>query len=230
MVEDDLRKTGLTVLVGARATEILGKEGHVTGVRIDTGEVVPCQLLVMAAGVRPNIDFLEGTGIAVNHGILVDPQQRTSLDGVYAAGDVAETVDLLTGERLVNAIWPEALNQGRVAGLNMAGVETAYEGSMAMNVTAVLHKPVASIGLWNARDARYQVHLVRDARHGTYRKLVFEGERLVGAMLLGRFEDSGILHNMIRTRNTFGLKPHDLAPVSVRWGTVLRAIETAGRM
>lgn len=230
MVEEDLREAGLTVLSGVRATDVLGKDGRVSGVRVESGEVVPCQLLVMAAGVRPNIDFLEGTGAKITHGLVVDAYQRTNLDGVYAAGDVAETIDMLSGERTVNAIWPEALNQGRVAGLNMAGVATPYEGSIAMNVTAVLHNPVASIGLWNAGDGRYQVHEVRDERKRIYRKLVFDGEQLVGAMLLGRFEDSGILHNMIRTRNMFGLKPRHLAPATLRWGTVLRAIDLAGRL
>jgi NAD(P)H-nitrite reductase large subunit len=230
MVEEELRAAGLTVRVGVRATELLGENGHITGVKIESGEVIPCQLLVMAAGVAPNIDFLDGTGVKMNRGLLVDAHQRTSLLGIYAAGDVAETVDMLSGERLVNAIWPEALNQGRIAGLNMAGVPTAYEGSMAMNVTAVLHIPVASIGLWNPKDGRYQIREVRDDRKRIYRKLVFDGDQLVGAMLLGRFEDSGILHNMIRTKTTFTLKQHHLAPAVVRWASVLRAIDKAGKL
>ncbi len=228
MVEEDLRRAGVTVLSGCRATEILGKDGHVTGVRLESGEVTPCQLLVLAAGVAPNLDFVDATGITRARGLVVDAQQRTSVDGIYAAGDVAETADLLTGERWVNAIWPEALNQGRVAGLNMAGIATAYDGSLAMNVTAVLHNPVASIGLWNPENGRYQVHAVRDDQRRAYRKLVFEGDQIVGAMLLGRYEDAGILHNMIRTRTMFTLKPHDLAQGAVRWGSILRAIDRAG--
>ncbi len=230
MVEEDLRKAGVTVFSGCRATEILGKDGHVSGVRVASGDVIPCQLLVLAAGVAPNLDFLDGTGVTVERGLVVDARQRTSLDGIYAAGDVAETADLLTGERWVNAIWPEALNQGRVAGLNMAGVPTAYEGSLAMNVTAVLHNPIASIGLWNPQNGDYQVHAIRDDQTRTYRKLVFEGDQLVGAMLLGRYDDAGILHNMIRTRTMFTLKPRDLARGTVRWGTVLRAIDRVGKV
>ncbi len=230
LVDEELRTAGLTVRCGVRATELLGKNGHITGVKVETGEVTPCQLLVMAAGVVPNVDFLEGTGVKMNRGLIVDDHQRASLEGIYAAGDVAETTDMLSGERVVNAIWPEALNQGRIAGLNMAGVVSAYEGSMAMNVTAVLHIPVASIGLWNAKDGRYQIREVRDDRTRLYRKLVFDGDQLVGAMLLGRFEDSGILHNMIRTRTTFTLKPRHLAPSTVRWGSVLRAIDKAGKL
>jgi len=230
LVDEELRTAGLTVRCGVRAAELLGKNGRITGVRVESGEVIPCQLLVMAAGVAPNIDFLDGTGVKVNRGLVVDAHQRTSLPGIYAAGDVAETIDMLSGERVVNAIWPEALNQGRTAGLNMAGVASAYEGSMAMNVTAVLHIPVASIGLWNPKEGRYQIREVRQDRKRIYRKLVFDGDQLVGAMLLGRFEDSGILHNMIRTRTTFTLKPQHLAPATVRWGSVLRAIDKAGNL
>jgi NAD(P)H-nitrite reductase large subunit len=231
MVEDELLTAGVTVRCGVRATELLGKDGHITGVKIETGETLPCQLLVMAAGVAPNVDFLDGTGVKMNRGLVVDAYQRTSLDGIYAAGDVAETVDMFIGERAVNAIWPEALNQGRIAGLNMVGVATPYEGSMAMNVTSVLQTPVASIGAWNPQSGdRYQTREVRDDRRRTYRKLVFDGDQLVGTMLVGTFEDAGILHNMIRTRTTFTLKPDHLAPATVRWGTVLRAIHKAGRV
>ncbi len=231
MVEEELRTAGVTVRCGVRATELLGKNNQITGVRVESGEVLPCQLLVMAAGVAPNIDFLDGTGATVHRGVLVDAYQRTSLDGIYAAGDVAETVDMFSGERAVNAIWPEALNQGRIAGLNMAGVATAYEGSMAMNVTTVIQAPVASIGVWNPPSGeRYQIREVRDDLKRIYRKLVFTGEQLVGAMLVGDFEDAGILHNMIRTRTTFTLTPDHLAPATIRWGTVLRAIGKAGRV
>ena len=230
IVEDELREKGLTVRCGVKATEILGKNGYVTGVKVETGEVVPCQLLVMAAGVVPNIDFLDGTDVTINRGVVVDAYQRTNVEGIYAAGDVAETIDMFSGERVVNAIWPEALNQGRIAGLNMAGIATAYEGSMAMNVTAVLHIPVASIGVWNPKDHQYQIRELRDDQHRMYRKLVFDGDQLVGAMLIGRYEDSGILHNMIRTRTTFTLKPHHLTRPPVRWGTVLRAIDLAGKL
>src|SRR5574337_1298667 len=149
MAEEELRVAGVTVRCGVRATELLGADGHITGVKVEGGEMCPCQLLVMAAGVAPNLDFLSATGVSMNRGLVVDAYQRTSLDGIYAAGDVAETVDMFSGERVAHAIWPEALNQGRIAGLNMAGVATPYEGSMAMNVTSVLQTPVVSIGAWN---------------------------------------------------------------------------------
>ncbi len=229
--EDLLREQGHTVVTGVRATEILGKAGRVAGITLENGEVIPCQLLVMAAGVRPNLEFLEGTRIQKKQGLLVDARQQTSLKGIYAAGDVAETTDMLSGQRVVIAIWPEALNQGRIAGLNMAGVPTRYEGSMAMNVTSVLGLPIASLGLWQATDtAEYRIHSSLHEGKRTYRKLVFKDGKLVGAILVGPHvnREAGILHNFIRTRQSFTATPDQLMAEPISWGRVLRDNQFAG--
>jgi NAD(P)H-nitrite reductase large subunit len=231
MFEDVLRERGHRVVTGARAAEILGKAGRVTGVKLENGEVVPCQLLVMAAGVRPNLEFLEGTRIQKKQGLLVDAHQQTSIKGIYAAGDVAETTDLLSGQRVVTAIWPEALNQGRIAGLNMAGVPTKYEGSMAMNVTSVLGLPIASLGLWQVTDAtEYRIHSSLHESKRIYRKLVFKDGRPVGAVLVGPpvNTEAGILHNFIRTRQSFTVTPDQLVAGPISWGRVLRDNRRAG--
>ncbi len=232
LFEDLLREQGHSVHTGVRATEILGKAGRVTGLKLENGEVVPCQLLIMAAGVRPNLEFLEGTGIQKRQGLLVDAHQQTSLKGIYAAGDVAETTDMLSGQRVVIAIWPEALNQGRIAGLNMAGVPTRYEGSMAMNVTSVLGLPVASLGLWQVTDTReYQIYSSLHEGKRTYRKLVFQEGRLVGAVLVGPHvnAEAGILHNFIRSRQSFTATPEQLQAGPISWGRILRDNRLAGR-
>ena len=218
-----LQEAGCTVRTGASASEIVGKQGAVAAVRLENGEEFPCDLLVMAAGVAPNIDYLEGTGVQVNRGVVVNAHQETNVPGIFAAGDVAETADMLTGQRVVNAIWPEALNQGWIAGLNMAGRREAYEGSMAMNTTSVLGVPVASLGLWDPEPGSAEVHQVVDERRRYYRKLVFQGDQIVGAVLVGRIEESGPLHNMIRTRTMFGLKKADLLAAPLMWSHVLRA-------
>jgi len=229
--EDLLRERGHTVVTGMRAAEILGKAGRVTGVKLENGEVISCQLLVMAAGVRPNLEFLEGTRIQKKQGLLVDAHQQTRIKGIYAAGDVAETTDLLSGQRVVIAIWPEALNQGRIAGLNMAGVPTTYEGSMAMNVTSVLGLPIASLGLWQVTDpTEYRIHSSLHESKRTYRKLAFKDGRLVGAVLVGPHVnmEAGILHNFIRTRQSFTVTPDQLVAGLISWGRVLRDNRLAG--
>lgn len=229
--EDMLREQGHSVHTGLKAVEILAKDGRVTGVKLEKGKVVPCQLLVMAAGVRPNLEFLEGTRIQKKQGLLVDAHQQTSIKGIYAAGDVAETTDMLSGQRVVIAIWPEALNQGRIAGLNMAGVKVKYEGSMAMNVTSVLGLPIASLGLWEVTDTKeYQIHTGLNAAKRTYRKLVFRGGKLVGAVLVGpnMNAEAGILHNFIRTRQSFTVTPDQLVAGPISWGRILRDNKYAG--
>jgi NAD(P)H-nitrite reductase large subunit len=228
---DLLREMGHTVHAGLRAVEILGKAGRVTSVKLESGEVIPCQLLVMAAGVRPNLEFLEGTKIQKKQGLLVDAHQQTSLKGIYAAGDVAETTDMLSGQRVVIAIWPEALNQGRIAGLNMAGVPAKYEGSMAMNVTSVLGLPIASLGLWQVTDTtEYQIHSSLHEPKRIYRKLVFKDGKLVGAILVGPHvnAEAGILHSFIRTGQSFTVTPEQLTAGPVSWGRVLRDNRLAG--
>ncbi len=226
-----LREQGHAVHTGLRAVEILGKAGRVSGVKLENGDVVPCQLLVMAAGVRPNLEFLEGTRIQKKQGLLVDAHQQTSIKGIYAAGDVAETTDMLSGHRVVIAIWPEALNQGRIAGLNMAGIPTKYEGSMAMNVTSVLGLPIASLGLWEVTDTNeYQIHTELNEAKRTYRKLAFKDGKLVGAVLVGPNvnAEAGVLHNFIRTRQAFTVTRDQLEAGPISWGRVLRDNRLAG--
>ena len=231
LFEDLLREQGHTVCTGLRATEILGRAGRVTGIKLESGKVIPCQLVIMAAGVRPNLEFLEGTRIQKKQGLLVDAHQQTSIKGIYAAGDVAEATDMLSGQRVVIAIWPEALNQGRIAGRNMAGVPTKYEGSMAMNVTSVLGLPIASLGLWQVTDTtEFQIPSVLHEVKRVYRKLVFKDGKLVGVILIGPQvnAEAGVLHNFIRSRQAFTVTQDQLAAGPIYWGRVLRDNRLAG--
>lgn len=228
IITADCEKKGVTVRAGLSASEIQGRQGRVTAVRLENGERFPCQMVIMAAGVAPNIDFLRGTPVQVNRGIVVDACQQTGVEGIYAAGDVAETTDMISGERVVNAIWPEALNQGRVAGLNMAGVRTEYEGSLAMNTTAVLHIPLASLGAWNVEGDGYEVHRQLSEERQLYRKVIFRDDQLVGAVLMGRIDEAGVLHNMIRTRTMWQVKKDDVIRGPLTWGRVTFANAMAG--
>lgn len=229
MAEAHLREKGIRVRTGQSAQKVLGKGPRVSGVALESGEIIPCQMVIMAAGVAPNVDFLQGSGVTVNRGILVDERQQTNIPGIYAAGDVAETVDLLSGERVVNAIWPEALFQGEIAGLNMAGVPATYQGSLAMNVTSFLGLSMASLGLWEAPGSPYEVKAQTDKGRRTYRKLVFRDGKLVGAVLVGHIEEAGVLHAMIRAGTTFDLKGEDLLPQPITWGRILLANALPGR-
>jgi NAD(P)H-nitrite reductase large subunit len=140
---------------------------------------------------------------------------------------------MFSGQRVLVAIWPEALNQGRVAGLNMAGVAARYEGSMAMNATSVLGLPIASLGLWHVTDtADYRIHSALREAQRTYRKLVFKNGTLVGAVLVGEGvnAEAGVLHNFIRTRQAFAIPPERLTAGPVSWGRILHDNRMSGRV
>ncbi len=124
---DALREKGVSVHPSADVRAFEGKE-RIEGARLSDGTFLPCSLAIIGKGVRPNVGFLEGTGIQVNEGAVVDPHMATSLPFIYAAGDVAETLDLLKKKHQGQAIWPLAVEGGRIAGSNMASVPRVLPG------------------------------------------------------------------------------------------------------
>src|SRR3990172_7270859 len=133
-LERAMWEKGTDLLLGEQVAGIeRSKSGY--GVTLKGGKTYDADMIVCGAGVRPNVDFLAGSGIEVARGVLVNERQETSAPGVYAAGDCAEGFDFLSGERAVHAIWPTAIDQGRVAGANMAGDSRTYAGSLSWNVT-----------------------------------------------------------------------------------------------
>jgi NADPH-dependent 2,4-dienoyl-CoA reductase/sulfur reductase-like enzyme len=118
----------------------VGAKGDESGlaVTLSDGEEIACDLVIVAAGVAPNVGFLDNTGVKVGKGIVVDKTMQTSVAGIYAAGDVAEAPDLFTGAPFVAAIQPNAADQARVAALNMAGGEAQMKGVVAINVLDTL--------------------------------------------------------------------------------------------
>ena len=157
----------------------------------------------MATGIKPNIEWVAGSGLETNQGILVDEHCRTNVANIYAAGDIAEGPDAVTGEKVVHAIEPTAMQHGRVAAANMAGQEVAYKGSLLMNIVDVLDLEIASFGAWDDADA--EVFEVVRAERPAYRKLLFHGGRLTGAIILGKTReiwttnDVGMLKGLVYT-------------------------------
>jgi NADPH-dependent 2,4-dienoyl-CoA reductase/sulfur reductase-like enzyme len=117
----------------------------------------------------------------------VDEHLRSNVPNVYAAGDVAEGRDLISGEPAVHAIEPTAMEHGRVVGANMAAQPLAYRGSLLMNIVEVLGLEIASFGAWD--DAQAEVFSALKPERPAYRKLLWRGDRITGAMILGRAED-----------------------------------------
>ncbi len=193
---------GVRVLTGRRVVAI-APVGQALEVRLDDGETLQVDALINATGVKPNIAFLEGSGMAINTGVLVDESMQTSIAGIYAAGDVAEALEFGTGRRVVNAIQPDAVEQARTAALNMAGRQAALPGTFVFNVLDTLGLISASFGQWQGFAGCETAQLLDEAEY-RYLRLVFSGDQLVGANSIGHTEHIGVLRGLIQGRVRLG--------------------------
>jgi len=193
------RDHGVSILTGQRVAAI---EAGPTVLLAD-GQALKADLVVVASGVRPNSKFAAAAGIAVEDGIVVDGYLKTSVEGIFAAGDVAQGPDFSTRTRSVHAIQPTATEHGRVAAFNMAGRPVAYRGSLGMNVLDTLGLISSSFGHWQGVEGgESAVHL--DAARFRYMDLKFEGDRLIGVNSVGRTENLGALRGLIQKRVRLG--------------------------
>ncbi|HEX7156148.1 MAG TPA: FAD-dependent oxidoreductase [Burkholderiaceae bacterium] len=164
---------------------------------------IDADLLILATGVHPNVDFLEGTGVRVDSGIVIDDRMRSSVPGIYAAGDVAQGLDFSTGQWVVHALHPTATEHGRVAALNMAGRDTPYRGSLSMNVLDTAGLISHTFGRWED-GAGVRVAELVDEGARIYTRLCFEGDVLVGAINIGHPDHVGALRGLIQSRRHLG--------------------------
>ncbi|MEM8743102.1 MAG: FAD-dependent oxidoreductase [Pseudomonadota bacterium] len=193
---------GIRVLTGTRINEITRGKSRLDAV-LSTGKVISAKLVVVAAGVAPNIGFLKGSGIKTDQGIKVNGYLRTSAKDVYAAGDVAQAKDMSTGEFSVLAIQPVAADHGRIAALNMAGERTPHEGSLNMNVLDTLGLISSSFGKWDGVEGGSNARMHDDAGN-RYLRLEFDDDRLIGVQAVGITDHIGIARGLIQTAQRLG--------------------------
>jgi NAD(P)H-nitrite reductase large subunit len=192
---------GVNVRVNTLPKALRQEDGELRVVLED--EELPADMYLCLVGVKPNVGFLEGSGVAVKEGILVDEHMQSSVPGIYAAGDVAEFTDCVTGERLVNAIQPNAVEQGRIAALNMAGKTATSRGTFAFNVLDTLGLLSYSFGAWQGLPGGESVEVIDEARF-RYLRLEFQDDRLVGANAVGYTHHAGALRGLIEGRIPLG--------------------------
>ena len=185
---------GVTLMTSTKVTGVTETGGKLS-VATDAGASVEADLVVVSVGVMPHVEFLDGAGVDVDTGIKVNDRLETSVDGVYAAGDVAQGPDFGGGFQ-VHAVQPTAVEHGRIAALNMAGADVAYRGSLIMNVLDTLGLVSASFGHWMGEDDTAQAV---DAAGYRYTKLAFKDDHLIGALTLGRTDQIGVLRGLIHT-------------------------------
>jgi len=226
LVEAWLKKHGVAIRTGVKLTKIAEAKGR-KQLKFASGTDLVADVVIMATGIKTNLDWLKGSGVLINRGVVVDDHLRSSVPNVYAAGDIAEGRDRVTGEPAVHAIEPTAQEHGRIAGANMAGKDVRYRGSLIINIVEVCHLDVASFGAWD--DAKAESAAGLQADRPAYRKLLWRGDRLTGAIILGpssdiwTTNDVGMLKGLVQSgvslarwkahlkKNPFDVKPAFIA-------------------
>ncbi len=226
LVQAWLEEHGVTVRTGAKLTRIDEVKGR-RRLKMAAGGDLVADVVIMATGIRTNLAWLNGSDVKINQGIVVDDHLRSSVANVYAAGDVAEGRDMISGANAVHAIEPTAQEHGRIVGANMAGKDVRYRGSLIINIVEVCHLDVASFGAWD--DAKAETASGVKADRPAYRKLLWRGDRLTGAIILGpssdiwTTNDVGMLKGLVQSgvalgswkahlkKNPFDIKPAFIA-------------------
>ena len=171
-----LEGMGFAFHLGASSKEITGTTGP-EGVVLADGQVLPAEMVIISAGVRPSLDLADGLGLVCNKGILVDNTLRTNRPEIFAAGDVAEFNGVIHG------IWPTAMQQGKAAGANMAGVETTYQAAINANKLKVVGIDLGSAG---EIDGDNRFHAKIEENEAVYKKIIYNDDRqVIGCIMLG---------------------------------------------
>ncbi|MDA1089724.1 MAG: FAD-dependent oxidoreductase [Proteobacteria bacterium] len=188
---------GVIIKTATQVSRIEDAGGGGLTVHLDNGGPVAAALVVVATGARSNTGFLDGGGVKIEDGIVVDEFLKSTVDGIYAAGDCAQGPDW-SGGWAVHGIQPTAADHGRVAAINMAGGNAPFKGSLSMNVLDTAGLISTSFGRWQGVDGGEFAQSVveKDFR---YIRLAFEADRLIGALTLGRTQHVGVLRGLIQT-------------------------------
>lgn len=194
--EAAMENEGIRLHLGVGIREVCSENGTITSLKLTDGSELACDMLVVTAGVRPNIDFLKGSSVECDQfGLVIDRYGQTSVPDIYGAGDV-------TGR---SPIWPAAVKQGMVAAVNMA-MDDAQEGRRAAmddffaskSTMNFLDIPTMSLGIPERPDHSYEV--VLEDRDGIYRKVIHKNGKIYGAILQGDLSYGGVLTQLIASK------------------------------
>jgi len=195
MAQGTLNGVGIRTIVNNTVDQIGGDES-VREVILSDGQVIPCDLVVVAIGVVPRTTLALAAGIEVNRGILVDRHMQTSVSDIYACGDVAEAYDFIHDACRSVPIWPGAYIGGRTAGINMAGGEAEYPGVTIMNSLNYFGLDIISAGIVVAPDDSYEVLISQS--NSNYKKVVLKDNLVKGMEFVRDIDKAGIIFGLMK--------------------------------
>jgi NAD(P)H-nitrite reductase large subunit len=202
MIRHWVEAKGVHVHVNTTVMSIT-QNGDALAVLLSNGDTLLADLVICAAGVRPNVALLVDSGIEIGQGIRVDERMQTCVPDIFAAGDVTEAAGFHSGAPELNAIQPAATDQARVAAINMAGGAARFQGALAINVLDTLGLISTSFGQWWGTEGGQGVELMDEAHH-RYVSLQFDGDVVVGATCIGWTSHVGALRGLVQGRMKLG--------------------------
>ncbi len=214
LIERVFVENGVKILTGSPVTHVTNSN-KVCAVSLENGLDLPAHLLLVAKGVNACMDYLEGSGVETGDGVLVDDRMRTSVENVWAAGDVAQGSNFFDAGKIMNGILPDASEQGRIAGMDMAGDSAVqpYMGGIAMNTYNFFNNRAFAIGMCGTSGKlaclpcgldNLEIDKVFSPSSMRYQKLVFEGNNLLGAASINTELDPGVMLQIIRRKIDLG--------------------------
>ncbi len=221
IVQAVFESKGIEICTGVTVREI-SRSGEQLSVHLGNGRQIDGGFVLMGTGVSPRTELVQGTEIKCRNGILVDERMRTNVRDIYAAGDIAEAKDFW-GDNMLSPIEPSAQKQGMIAGFNMAGKAVKYAGSVDVNAFKFFGNRAYTIGkLKGAQDVVY--------RHKEkYRRLVFDGDRMIGGIFVNDEVEPGIVLHLIRTSSGIQNLRGEMATPGVNCETWYKRLFLDGR-
>jgi nitrite reductase (NADH) large subunit len=202
ILQRQIEEMGFSFHLGTTTKEIT-RDAKCLKVHLESGTVLATDLVLISAGIRPELSLAKALGLVIDKGVKVDDRMHTGLDDIYAAGDLVEHRGRFYG------IWPAAMEQGRVAGTNMAGQEATYEGTVMSNTLKVVGIDLFSAGEIDV-DHKLEDIVIKDETRKIYRKLVLQDNALVGAILLGDIHGNTEIQQAIKAKKDLSALKADL--------------------
>ncbi|MEN3190199.1 MAG: FAD-dependent oxidoreductase [Atribacterota bacterium] len=223
IIEGIAKEEGIELLTGENIKTVEEKDG-ITYATLESGKVLKGSCVVFGKGVRSSVDFLKGTGIKVGQGIRVDKYLQTSVEDIYAAGDVTESIDLVYNDIRMHALWPVAVEQGKIAGANMVRGGIEYSGEVSRNILTIFGKIIFTGGI--STEDKFEVY--KEHLAGEYQKILIHNNKLVGFVFVGAVDNPGVYLFIMKNRIDVGNNINLLLKGALSYPVIYPSIRKVG--
>ena len=205
IIQGALKNKGIKVITSDTVDQVNKEGDKIVSVDLKSGKNLKCDAVVVAIGVVPNADLVQGTSIKKDRGIVVNDNMMTNVKGVYAAGDVAEGYDMIIDAKRVLPIWTNAYVQGKVAGINMAGQKLDHKKLLPMNSITFCDVPIISMGLTEPLEGKsYKMLEKNDLKNSVHKRLILKNDKIVGGCFVTDIDRTGIFTGLIKEKIDVG--------------------------